>query len=162
MSFQYDEIRLTNGWDPLAGLGYPSKFQRLSRVGFVTAPTSLIGGQPNFARCLAVSWGGALYIHFRGPLPLTEFCQVQSSLYVQVLRSHILAALLHSTPLQQQASAKLCGVVHGMESRNFHRGRHLYLAGRPSGWPSDHILVYLYFYVICTYVTADESSLMLQ
>jgi len=27
-----------------------------------TAPTSLNGGQPNFARCLAVSWAGALYI----------------------------------------------------------------------------------------------------
>jgi len=31
-------------------------------------------------------------------LPLTEFCYVQNSLYVQVLRSSILSALLHSTP----------------------------------------------------------------
>jgi len=31
------------------------KFQRVSRLGFVTAPTSLNGGQPNFARCLAIS-----------------------------------------------------------------------------------------------------------
>ena len=37
-------------------------------------------------------------IHFRGLLPLTEFCLVQNSLYVQVLRSPILAALLHVTP----------------------------------------------------------------
>jgi len=36
------------------------------------------------------------YLHFRG-LTLTEFCQVQNSLCVQVLRSPILAALLHST-----------------------------------------------------------------
>jgi len=34
-----------------------------------TAPASLIGGQPNFARCLAVSWAGRLCIHFRGSLP---------------------------------------------------------------------------------------------
>jgi len=30
--------------------------------------------------------------------PLTEFCQVQTSLCVQVLRSLVLAALLHGTP----------------------------------------------------------------
>ena len=43
---------------------HPSKFQRVSRLGFVTAPTSLNGGQPNFARCLpiclVVSWAGTL------------------------------------------------------------------------------------------------------
>ena len=38
------------------------------------------------------------YIHFRGLLPLTEFCPVQNSLYGQVLRCRILAALLHGTP----------------------------------------------------------------
>jgi len=48
-------------------------------------------------------------VHFRGLLPLTEFCHVQNSLYVQVLRSPILAALLHDTPAA--GSAKLCGVV---------------------------------------------------
>ena len=37
------------------------------------------------------------YIHVRGSCPLTEFYQVQNSLYVQVLRSPILAALLHGT-----------------------------------------------------------------
>jgi len=83
----------------LAGLGHPSKFQWVSRLGSVTAATSFTGDQPNFARCLAVSWAGTLCtcIHFRGSCPLTEFCQVQTSLCVQVLRSHILAALLHGT-----------------------------------------------------------------
>ena len=76
-----------------------SKFQRVSRLAFVpTTATSLTEGQPNFARCLAVSCAGTLYIHFRGLLPLTEFCQVQNSLYVQVLCSRILAALPHGTP----------------------------------------------------------------
>jgi len=94
MSSQYGELR-TYGWDRLASLGHPSKFQRVLRLGFVTAPTSLNGGLPNFARCSAVSWAGTLYIPFRGLLLLTEFCQVQSSLCVQVLRSPIFAALLH-------------------------------------------------------------------
>jgi len=44
-------------------------FQRLSRLGFITAAMSFAGGQPNFARCLAVSWAGALCRHFRGLLP---------------------------------------------------------------------------------------------
>jgi len=39
------------------------------------------------------------YIYIFGrSCPLTEFCPVQSSLYVQVLHSPILAALLHGTP----------------------------------------------------------------
>jgi len=34
----------------------------------VLVATSLSGSQPNFARCLAVSWAGTLYIHFWGLL----------------------------------------------------------------------------------------------
>jgi len=37
MSSQYGELRPTNGWDRLANLGHPSKFQRVSHLGFVTA-----------------------------------------------------------------------------------------------------------------------------
>ena len=68
MSSQHGELWPTNGWDWLANLVHPSKFQRVLCVGFVTAPTSLNGGQPNFAQCLAVSWAGELYIHFWGYL----------------------------------------------------------------------------------------------
>jgi len=49
------------------------------------------------------------------------------------------------TALQQQASAKLCGVVQGIELRNFRRMRHLYLAGQTSRWASAHIVVFFYF-----------------
>jgi len=59
MSSQYGELRPTNGWDRFGSLGHPSKFQRVSRLGSVTAATSL---------------------------------------YVHVLRSPILAALLHGSP----------------------------------------------------------------
>ena len=51
------------GWNRLAGLGHPSKFQRVSRFVFVTAATSLNESQPNFARCLAVMWAHILHIH---------------------------------------------------------------------------------------------------
>jgi len=97
MSSQCGELRPTKGWDRFGSFGHPNKFQRLSRLGFVNAATSLTEGQPNFAVCLAVSWTATLYTHFRGLLPLTEVCPVQSSFYVQVLRSPILAALLHGT-----------------------------------------------------------------
>jgi len=65
---QYSELRPTSGWDLLVSLGHPSKFQRVSRLGFVTAAASFTGGQPKFARCLAVSWAATLYIHFQGLL----------------------------------------------------------------------------------------------
>jgi len=41
----------------------------VSRVGFVTAPTSLNGRQPNFVLCLAVTMAGTLSILFLGLLP---------------------------------------------------------------------------------------------
>jgi len=82
-----------------------------------------------------------IYMQFWGLLPLTEFCQLQNSLCVQLLRSPKLTASLHGT--RALASAKVCGVVQVMELRNFHRGRHLYSAGRPSRWASAHILVTL-------------------
>ena len=43
------ELRPTNGWDLLASLGHPCKFQRLSRLGSVTTRHSSSGRQPNFA-----------------------------------------------------------------------------------------------------------------
>ena len=49
MSLQYGELRPTNAWDQLAGLGHPIIFQWVSRLGSVTARQSSSGHQPNFA-----------------------------------------------------------------------------------------------------------------
>jgi len=68
-SSKYGELRPTNSWDRFRSLGHPSKFQRVLRLAFVTAAKSLTGGQPNFARCLAVFWAGTLCIHFCRLLP---------------------------------------------------------------------------------------------
>jgi len=97
MSSQCGKLHPTNDWDRLASFGHPSKFQRISCLGFLTAPTSLSGGQLNFAWCLAISWAGTLYIHYGHSCLLMEFCQVQYSLCVQVLLTLILAALLRGT-----------------------------------------------------------------
>ena len=47
--------------------GTPTNFNGGSRLGFVTAATSLNGSQPNFARCLGVCWAGI--VHLQGLLP---------------------------------------------------------------------------------------------
>ena len=97
MLLQCGELRPTNSWDLFGSWGHPSKFQRVSRLAFVTAATSLTGGQTD-------DWPSPGLLHyiyiFAGSCPVTEFCQVQKSLCVQVLRSPILAALaalLHGT-----------------------------------------------------------------
>ena len=78
----------------MASLAHPSKFQRVSRLAFDTAATSLIPTK------LCTMFGHRLlhYIYiFGGSCQLTEFCPVQNSLYVQVLRFPILATLLHDS-----------------------------------------------------------------
>jgi len=119
MSLQYGALWLTNVQDLLASLGHPSKFQQLSRLGFVTAPTSLNKGQPNFAQCLAVSCTVYYICIFGGSCPLTELCQLKNSLCAQLLRSPKLAPLLYST--RALSSAKVYSVVQRMELRNFQR-----------------------------------------
>jgi len=127
-------------------------------IGFVTALTSLNGPQPNFARYLAVSCAGTLYIHFRGLLPRNGILPAEKS----TLRPS-LAFCYIGTALKQWASAKVYGVVQWMELWNFRRGRHLYSAGRPSRWTSAHILVMMlncYFWLLfhnCKRVDAKGS-----
>jgi len=84
MSSQYSDLKInrsqpTSGWDRFTSLGYPSKFQWVLGLGILTALTSLSGGQPNFARCLAISWADWHYIYtFGGFCPLMNFaaCKV--------------------------------------------------------------------------------------
>ena len=82
---------------------------------------------------LCTLFGRLLGTFAGGSCPLAEFCQLQNSLCVQVLRSHILAALLHGTS---------SGCQPYFAALN--RGRHLYSAGRPSRWALAHILVSIY------------------
>jgi len=51
MSSQYGKLRPTNSCDWFRSFRHPSKFQRVSRLAFITAARSLTGGQPNFAWC---------------------------------------------------------------------------------------------------------------
>jgi len=55
---QYGELRPTSGWDRSGSLRHPCKFQRVSRLGSVTARHCSSGRQPNFA---ALNRGCHLY-----------------------------------------------------------------------------------------------------
>jgi len=55
-------LRPTSGWDLLASLGHPCKFQWVSHLGSVTARHSSSGRQPNFA---ALNRGHHLYSAWR-------------------------------------------------------------------------------------------------
>jgi len=144
MSSQYGELRPTNGWDRFGSLRHPSKFQPLSSLRFITAPTSLNGGQQNFAGCLAVSWAGTVHINFGGSCPLTEFCQLQNSLCIQVLRSPMLAALLHGTRAAVFSQTLWRGTRNGI--MELLQRAPTMLAGRPSCTASAHILLIFHFY----------------
>ena len=79
MSAQYGELRLTS----VCQFGAPQQISTVAHLAFVTVATLLTGGQPNFARCLAISCAGTLYIHFWGLLPpYGIFFPVQNSHYV--------------------------------------------------------------------------------
>jgi len=109
VSSQYGELRPTNGWHRLASLGHPSKFQRVSRLGFITAPTSLNGGQPKFARCLAVSWAATVLVPWRN----------SARCIIHIASKYLLYWQRYCTALEQRASPKVCDVVQGMELQNF-------------------------------------------
>jgi len=94
---QYAELWPINGLDLLGSLEHPSKFQWVSRLGFVTAQTSLNGRQENFARCLPVSCTGILYVHFQGLLHPNGIFPAANSLCVQIFCFLILAVLLYGT-----------------------------------------------------------------
>jgi len=122
-------------------LGHPSKFQRLSQLAFVTAASSLTGGQQNFAQCFAVAPGLVHYIYIFGALAPDRFLPgAKFTLCLSLAFSYIGSVTARHSSSGRHASAKLSSVVQGMELRNFRRGRHLYSAGRPSRWPSPTFL----------------------
>jgi len=119
------------------GFGAPhGKLQPVWRLAFVTAPTSLNGGPPNFLRCLDVSWVNIYIFGVLAQWRNFARCKIHFASKSCVL----LYWQRYCTALQQRASAKRCGVVQGMELRNLRRRRHLYSAARPSRWASAHIV----------------------
>ena len=142
MSSQCDELRPTNGWDLFTSLEHPNKLTNFNV--FLVLPSLLQRHRsPEANQTLHDVWPSPGLVHyifiFRGSCPWRKFprCKIHFTSTSCVL----LYCQRNCTAVQQRASAKLCGVVQGMELRNFPRGCHLYSAGRPSRWALAHILV---------------------
>ena len=115
MFSQYGELRPTNGFRVLASLLQRRRSPEANQILHDVWP----------------SHGLLHYIYIFG-------CKLHC---VQVLRSPILAALLHGTPATGVSQTLRYG--KRMELRNFRRGRHLYSGGQPSRCASAHIVVFL-------------------
>jgi len=104
-----------------------------------------------------------IYIHFGGLLPLMEFCQVQNSLCVQVVRYPILAALLHSSRAVGVSQTLRRGTRNGIAELSllviFNRRRHLYSEGGHHVGHKAHILV---LFCSCTLVIGLPSVYVLE
>ena len=93
-----------------------------------------------FGRVLGVT----LYVQFRGMLPQNfARCKIHFRLRPSLAFSYIGSVTARHSNSGREPN---CGVVKGMELRNFRRGRHLYSAGRPSRWASAHILFHFSFF----------------
>jgi len=117
MSSQYGELSLLMAEIGSGVWGSPSKFQRVSRLGFVTEAKSVNGGQPNFAWCLAISWAGTLCVHFCHLLSLSGFLPA----VIFSLRPTLAFSCTGIVTAWNLSSGREpnCGVVQGMELRNF-------------------------------------------
>jgi len=109
-------------------LGTPANFN-----GFCVLPSLLQRRRsPEANQTLHDVWASPELLHivyiFGALCHLTEFCQVQ---HIQFASKScvLLYWQRYCTALQQRASAKRCGVVQGMELRNFCRGATYILLG---------------------------------
>jgi len=125
----------------MAEIGLPVWVTQQISTGFAywlrySTATSLIGGQPNFARRLAVSWAGTLCAHFLGFLPR---CRMQESINSSQLTLTLTltlflllrrgAGVLH----ERGVSCSLCsrrgdcdalGVIRPHATQSLHHRRH--------------------------------------
>ena len=97
MSPQYCELKPASGWDLLASLGHPCKFQWVLRLGFVSAATSLNGSQPNLAQCLALPGLVDFIYTFGSCCSVTEFCQCKIHFASSKSCALLFASLLHGS-----------------------------------------------------------------
>ena len=89
--------------------GTPANFNRFRILALLLYQhRSMEGVQPNFARCLAVSWAGILYIHFGGSCPQWNFARYK--IHFASKSCLLLYWQRYWTALEQWASGKHCGV----------------------------------------------------
>jgi len=102
-TFHKQQTRSVNSCYDNCYIAIASKFQKKNFKGFrVLASLLQRRRSPEANQTLHDVWSSPGLLHyiysFGSSCPATKFCQVQYARYVQVLRSPILAALLHGTP----------------------------------------------------------------
>jgi len=134
MSWQYGELRPISGWDRFTSLGHPANFNRLR----VLASLLQRRRSKEANQTLHDLWSSpelVHYIYIFGGFCFAPWQNFATSKIHFASKSCVLVYWhRYCTAFQQRASAKLCGVVQGMELRKFGRRRHLYSARRPSRW----------------------------
>jgi len=122
--------------------GTPSNFNGFHVLpSLLHAATSFIGGQPNFARCLAVSWAGTLHIHFRGLLPPDRILPGAKF----TLRPSPAFAYVGSVTARQSSSGRRPNFAASYKEWNygtFAEGASYIRQGGHACWASAHILVH--------------------
>ena len=128
-------------------MGHPCKFQRVSHLGSVTAPMSLNGGQPNFARCLAV----CRYMTYTISGVLAPIGILQRAKFT--LRPGLAFSYINRVTARHSSSGRQPNFAAWDKKVNYGtfapRLRHLNSAGRPSRWASVHILVMVALFSSC-------------
>jgi len=84
-----------------------------------------------------------IYTFFWALPPWRNFSRSRCNIYFASKFCVILHWQRYCTALDLWVWVKLCGMLQGMQLRNF---RHVYSAGRPSRWALAHILVLCCFY----------------
>jgi len=111
VSSQYGEFRLMIGWQVWGTPANFNGFYVLALLLHRRRSTEVIQIMHN----VWLSPGLVHYVYiFRGSCHLTEFCQVQNSLCVQVLHSLILTALLLGTQAVNVSQTLWCGTRNGI------------------------------------------------
>jgi len=128
---QYGVLRPTNCWYRFGGLRHPANFNEFRVLASLLQQCR---SQPNFARCLSVSWAGTL-VHYiytflglllpQGILPGTKF-----TLRPNLAFSYIGSVIVRHSSRERQSNFEA-----------YSGGRHLYSAERTSRLALAHILV---------------------
>jgi len=135
MSSQYGELRPTSGWDRFLSLGTLANFNRFRiLVSLLQRRRSMEANQ-----ALHDVWQSPGLVHY--VYIFGEFLPRNRILPGATFTLHSSIALSYFGSVTARHSS--CG--HQPNFAAFNRGRHLYLAGRPSRWALAHILVDIIF-----------------
>ena len=125
MSPQYAELPPTNGWDRLVSLRHPQQISTGFTSSLRYCSDVSLWRPTNLCRILGrlLAWY-TVYTFFGALAPWRNFATCK--IHIASKSCVRLYCQRYCTALQERESDKLCGMVQGMEIRNFCRGRHLH------------------------------------